>query len=256
MAANEALRFSCVASFEATHFFILKQEVNTEMKKWTALVLALVICLSLCACAGGKSETPAEESDNDETSQAVSCWELDYAVDDFGDPFDTKFICSAPFSGDFSNIATNSSPLLAVVQMIPYFVDSEYYDRETHSISNNALSFFSFQLLEYENTYAAYLSSDEITLKFKIGDDSKTYTRKLSGQAPNGNVFCELKFSSDTSDVMNDFRAALFRGETIKCIIYIANSQYNFVVDGTGFLDAYNALAEEYGHPTITINPS
>lgn len=52
VAANEALRFSCVASFEATHFCFKGGEMR--MKKWIALLLALVMCLSLCACGSSK----------------------------------------------------------------------------------------------------------------------------------------------------------------------------------------------------------
>ena len=64
VATNGALRFSCVASFEATHFYF-EQEVETKMKKWIALLLALVMCLSLCACGGGAKNESGETTDNE-----------------------------------------------------------------------------------------------------------------------------------------------------------------------------------------------
>ena len=52
VAAMELCVFGCVAS--ATHFFILQKE-GTQMKKAISLLLALAMCLSLCACGGGQA---------------------------------------------------------------------------------------------------------------------------------------------------------------------------------------------------------
>lgn len=49
--------FRCVVPFGATHFFAIQKEVWI-MKKGISLVLALVICLPLCAC--GKSKAAVE----------------------------------------------------------------------------------------------------------------------------------------------------------------------------------------------------
>lgn len=40
------------------------------MKKWIALLLALVMCLSLCACGGGGEKTTPAQADNGETADA------------------------------------------------------------------------------------------------------------------------------------------------------------------------------------------
>ena len=43
------------------------------MKKWTALLLALVMCLALCACGGGGKSQKEEEEDKELTStQAIN----------------------------------------------------------------------------------------------------------------------------------------------------------------------------------------
>ena len=61
----ELLRFSCVASFEATHFYF-KTGGKTGMKKWTALLLALVMCLALCACGREGTDEPEPSSSPEE----------------------------------------------------------------------------------------------------------------------------------------------------------------------------------------------
>ena len=52
--------FRCVAS--ATHFLIIQKE-GIEMKQVISLLLALVLCLSLCACGGG-NDTPVTNDTN------------------------------------------------------------------------------------------------------------------------------------------------------------------------------------------------
>ena len=54
--------FRRVVPFGATRFFILQKE-GKQMKKTISLLLALVLCLSLCACGSNtEKEAPTEKS--------------------------------------------------------------------------------------------------------------------------------------------------------------------------------------------------
>ena len=51
-------------------YFILSQEEVAKMKKWTALLLAMIMCLSLCAC-GSTDDPEPSSSPEEELTQNV-----------------------------------------------------------------------------------------------------------------------------------------------------------------------------------------
>lgn len=217
------------------------------MKKALPLILALVLCLSLCACGGGNdtpetteapteaTQVPTTEATEIETSIPLetepslgTSWVLDYYVDDFGDKTDTPHI-KCMIEGDFSNTATMSSDLTVVI----------FYDfKRPYELGSCP---FSFRLIEYGDHRATYQSDDKITLKMKLGDEVRT--SELHGVAPNG----DLIFTPDDFTV-GDLLHALLAKDTsdVRCIITIGNSQYNFTIPSAGFSDSYKAMYDYY----------
>ena len=210
------------------------------MKKALSLLLALVMCLSLCACGGSNSsnEVPTTEATQPPTTEATepstteatepvveesTSWVLDYYVDEFGDKTDTPHI-KCVIEGDFSNTATASSDLTVVV----------FYDFKSEFP-------FSFRLLEYGDHKATYLSGDEITFKMKI--DDKVTTTELVGLAPNGDmVFSPNDFTQ--GDLLHTLLPK--DAQDVRCIITIGNSKYNFTIPSAGFRDSYDVMYDYY----------
>lgn len=197
------------------------------MKKSISLILALIMCLSLCACGGSSIETPEPTPESipeptneptptpeptlESTPEPITYWTTEYLVDDFGDPTDEVVIATL-LSGEFSNTATTEAELKVIVALYP----------ETNELT------FGFKLLEYGDTPATYVSTDDIILKTKIGDTIKEY--ELTGTVPNGTLFT-------TGYVGWDFVNILSYSSDIRCVIQIGGSKYNFTIEREGFYD-------------------
>ena len=225
------------------------------MKKAIPLLLALVMCLSLCACGGGDDVPETTEATQAPTTEATEAptepetsipveaepsldtsWVLDYYVDDFGDKTDTPYI-KCVIEGDFSNTATMSSDLTVVV----------FYD----FISEFP---FSFRLTEYGDHKATYQSRDEITIKMKVDGEytsttsfgivpDEVRTTELNGLAPNG----DLSFKQNDWTVGDLLHTLLAKdAPNVRCIITIGNSKYNFTIPSAGFSDSYQAMYDYY----------
>ena len=98
------------------------------MKKWIALLLALMMCLSLCAC-GGKSDTAKDATNNtgdSEQKTEVESIELNIPVgDDFTiveATYTTDRIAGDTVSAKFK-IQNNSEENFEVVQFYYFFYD-------------------------------------------------------------------------------------------------------------------------------------
>ena len=128
------------------------------MKKIFALILTLVITFGMTACGGSTKDiqpTDAAEPTAEPTPapevEYSDKWEIDYAVDDFGDPTEQVYIRSMPISGKFSNTATTDSDLTAVLFFEPYFTNPSNYTLNSRgnieTIDGNARSCLSFRLL-------------------------------------------------------------------------------------------------------------
>lgn len=194
------------------------------MRKALPLILALVICLSLCACGESTAEIP--ESTAEPITEAlpapelITNWGVGQIVDEFGDVVaDSIGYITSPISGNFSNTATMDSDLAGYIFLVPDEKNLHY------SVW--------FRLFEYENHLVTYLPSDEenIILKTKVGDTITEY--QLTGSSPNGDLILSNRdleyYGADT------FFETLYNGDDIRCIIYIGTSQYNFTVESSNF---------------------
>lgn len=230
------------------------------MRKWIALLLAVVMVLSLCACGGTDEASEVVQSANENESVSVaeieeeaavqepaleenpepvvepvvmSGWTVEQTVDEFGDiTEDSANVMRTAICGDFSNTATSSSELAGYI-----FIRAN--ERKTHySVV--------IRLLEYGDTPATYLSSDaeNLILKTKVGDTISEY--QLTGTSPNGDLLLGIEEYNYAGD---EFFRTLYEGNDIRCIIYIGNSQYNFTVECGNF----TTLCDEsgFGLPTL-----
>ena len=206
------------------------------MKKHIALVLALVLCLSLCACGGSndapEATTPPVMHDSETEANIESeskTWYTDLTVDEFGDVTEDSIrILKALISGDFSNTATDSSDLGGCIFIMPDSTGSHFT--------------VSFRLMEYGDNPVTYLPSDakDITLKIKVEDEITEYS--LYSVAPTGDLYLGLDDETD-GDYFVDY---LYLGYDIRCIITIGSSQYNFTVSSDDFTEAFQNTYEVY----------
>lgn len=197
------------------------------MKKRTlALALALGCVFMSPTLSYGEENAEAEAvSETEEDSgmgDLYGVWIIDQSVDEFGDKTEGDApVLKTPITGDFSNTATASSTLSGAL-----FIQK---------VSQKYVA--AFRLLEYGNTPATYLSSeeDELILKTKVGDEVKEFN--LFGTAPNGDLYLGALNDEDG----NWFVDTLCGGNDIKCVIYIGSSKYNFTISSNGFSDACTA---------------
>lgn len=222
------------------------------MKKLAICIVSILLTFSMISCSGSdpgtnsqsleseKVEESSEEttivsnteektekdkqkevSDSDISNPA---WKVATIVDEFGDPVeatDEKAIFYS-FTGDFSNTATNSSPLTGAV-----------YVTET----KEGLKIISFKLNEYGDVPIAFTSADELSIKYKVDDVVFEYS--LGGTAPSSDLVMDIVSTGDLTPKSNElFFQQLCRGKDIKCIIMIGHSQYNFNIKGEGIKNA------------------
>lgn len=190
------------------------------MKKITALLLAIVLCFSLCACGGSKGGT----------------WTITKTVDEFGDVTENSAeVIAGVFEGTFSNTATAGSDLTVVVGIGKKALFNHYL--------------ISFDLKEYNNTNATYLSSDTILFKTKINEE--IITMDLTGTAPNGTLYLGSEDYSYNGDIIFN---ELLKGNDVRCIINIGNSEYNFTLNSDNFVSlcSENGISEAVNELTVS----
>ena len=190
------------------------------MKKTISLLLALVLCLSLCACGDTASEK--NEVPESTTPASAGLWSAEKMVDEFGDVIEGSMaIVQTPISGDFSNTATSSSKLTGYVFM--YMTDG--------------YPTFLIRLLEYGDHQATYTSYDNLVFKVKIGDSIIEFHPVL-GNPPNGDLM--------VYDSTETLYTALYNGTDVRCIAQIGNSKYNFTL----YADNFANICDETGYIT------
>lgn len=96
------------------------------------------------------------------------------------------------------------------------------------AVSNDKMiSSFAFRLLEYNETPATYISSDNLTIKIKIGDT--VYEDVLNGTPPNGDLLLR-NGANYSSEVYKQMYNTLLKEDDVRCIIEIGSSKYSFTM--------------------------
>ena len=203
------------------------------MKKALSLILALVMCLPLCACGGGNENTeqtpdqttaPAETTMPAETTEPtpISYWNTDYYVDAFGDSTGDSYMV-AIVDGTFSNTATMGSDVKVII----------YYSEENPGSLNGM---FSFRLLEYGDVKATFSKYDDINIQIK-DNYGVSDLWELYGSAPNGDIYDTETYIS--AQILQDIKLTKI---DVPAIITIGSSTYKFTIPFEGF----DATYEEY----------
>ena len=189
------------------------------MKKALSLILALVMCLSLCACGNSKAnEMPNDQATTVATIPAEDIWKIVEMTDDFGDPTGEYYVQSI-LEGTFSNTSTTDEQLKVVVFHNCKRISGEY-DID-----------WAFQLFEYGDNKATYTSSDSKVLKIKV--DGEVHEIDLYGDKPNGDLIILCKDYKFT----NILSPALVEGKDVPCVIQIGNSTYRFTIKAESYWD-------------------
>ena len=171
------------------------------MKKIIALLLTLSLCFSLCACGNSKG-----------------VWCTKETVDEFGDTTENskKFI-TGTFNGTFNSFSNSEGNLSATV----------YIEKKT--IFNHYR--IGFDLKENNNTNTIFYSAaDSKIFKMKIKDE--IISINLTSSSPNDTLYLENNADGWTGDILFN---ELLKGNDVKCIINIGNSEYKFTIESGNF---------------------
>lgn len=149
-------------------------------------------------------------------TDAAQCWEIVDIVDDFGDATGETCIKSA-VTGTFSNTATSDSDLTVVV-----FINNT--DSGEYTVE--------FRLLEYNETRATHLNSDDMILKTKVDDEIIEY-HLFGGENSNSDIYIiPLSFSRIDQGRDGELLVKeLYEGNDVRCIIEIGSSKYTFTLE-------------------------
>ena len=161
-------------------------------------------------------------------------WEIQYFVDDFGDPTEDSYLVSRAM-GTFSNSVVTDAELEVFIFFNPACSNDDY------------ISSFGFRLYEYETTKAMFLSTEDLTLKIKVGDT--IYEQALYGTAPDSDLYIYngANWPLEAPCYMPMYEA-LVRGQDVRCIIQIGDDKYSFTISGKDFADQANAMLARYGY--------
>ena len=201
------------------------------MKNVISLLLALVMCLSLCACGGSEVEYDNKNPVQSNGAKSSGVWLKQVTTDEFGDVYENSvsFISGVSY-GTFSNSATNGSDLTVVTS----FMKKPGYD---HYIAV-------FDLLEYNDHSANFSSYDTITFKMKLGNEiiavSMDKTSTLTGNTTDQTVALGVPEYTWAGDLLYN---ALYSNEDVRCIITSGSSEYNFTLES----DNFNTICSEVG---------
>ena len=202
------------------------------MRKTISMLLALVMCLSLCACGGGSeaqhdTANPIQSNDVDTTG----VWSKQVSTDAFGDITDNSVsFVAGIFQGTFSNTATNGSDLRVVTS----FMKKPGYN---HYIAV-------FDLYEYNDNSAVFSEYDTVVFKMKIGDEiiatNLDIASVLTGNTANRSLTLGAAEYTWGGDLLFN---ALYNNKDVRCIITSGSSEYNFTLGS----DNFNTICSEIG---------
>ena len=175
-------------------------------------------------------EQNAEESTEEtaiDNPEIVKKWIVDAEKDDFGDEVeDGKKYLLTTAEGTFSNSATASSELHVEVAL------------EDAGTANNDIWLY-FYLYEYGDNPVSPIPYSNYTMEIK-DEDNEIYEFALE-TVPNSNAIIFMDHGRPYG--LHIYRC-LCLGQTIKCIIKNASSQYNFSLESGNFVEA----CEEIGY--------
>lgn len=174
---------------------------KNKMKKTITLLLTLALCFSLCACGDSKG-----------------VWCIKETVDEFGDTTeDSAKIITGTFNGTFNSSSNSEGSLSATI----------YIEKKTMFNHYRV----GFDLKENDNTNTIYYSAADLkTFKMKINDE--IIPINLTGSSPNDTLYLENNTNGWTGDILFN---ELLKGNDIRCIINIGNSEYNFTIKSGNF---------------------
>lgn len=217
------------------------------MKKALSLLLALVMCLSLCACGSEKDSAGIQQGIEapavvDPAENKV--WSLEFSTDEFGDVTDDSVPFLASISqGTFSNSATGGSDLTVVTS----FMKKPGY--------NHYIALFDFK--EYNDHSAIFYEYDTVTLKIKIGEqvisDRLAVTSSLTGNSADRTLSWGAAEYTWGGDFLFN---ALYDGEDVRCIITSGSSEYHFTLESENFQSLCNSNGFSRGAADQTVKES
>lgn len=171
------------------------------------VVVAALFVVALAACgspdAGG--------------NQGFGKWTIEAETDDFGDKVEGghTFLAQA-FTGEFSNTATVGSDCSGMFGVV--------WDRQTGQYTAQVM------LFDYGDNPMTYTGFDEMTLKTKCSD-GVVEEYALEGTAPDGMLIC-----SNAGRLVFDL---LDEPESMRCIVEVGSSRYEFALSCAGFAEAF-----------------
>lgn len=210
------------------HYYKHIEEVQIVKKAWLAII-AIILLLSLCACAEDENQyisnadiPPQQSSENDSSDEDVYVpWGTQYYVDEFKQPTDYGYIVTATI-GSFCNSATTDSDLFVGV-----VVDKE-------NISIHMLEYGSYPVKNNSNSY-----NDIYNIKMRTSDGTD-YNFTGTMYCGSDRIFIDPNY---ISNVINAFS----QSEDSITLFYIESSDnpttnYLFSIKSDGFAEQYNAL--------------
>ncbi len=218
------------------------------MKKPLVLILAIAMLASLCACGATtaapddekestsqvaevtekeeeKKEEKKEEKEESTPKKEVSSWEVQYYVDDFGQPTKDGYVCNSDvFSGKFSNSATTDSALYANI-----VIDKD----------NVCIFLYEYGRTQVKNSSSYY--DDLYNIKMKTADGK---VHNLTGA-----IYCGDDRIIIDSDHKSKVIKALSKGGDAVVSFYIENAErpttnYLFSVTSNDFAKQYKKLTK------------
>ena len=190
------------------------------MGKKLSLLLStaiLAFSLGLSACSNQSGDTGGSGgSASSNSGSANGAWELLTETDDFGDEIDGGHTyLFQPATGEFSNTATVSSDCTVGFGIL--------WNRPQMRYNTQIV------VLEYGDNPITYSDYDSMTLKTKCSDGA-IHEYKLTGSAPSGALTC------NAAGLIFDL---LEEPDSMRCILEVGNSRYEFSLSSAGFGNAF-----------------
>lgn len=177
------------------------------------LVVALATSVCLVGCGGG----PQDGGAPGQASPASSAWAIVAETDDFGDEVEGGTPSLKQFfTGTFSNTATAESEFTGGINIMWDNGMMDYTAR--------------FAIMDYGDNPMTYTSTSGMILKMK-GGDGTIHEYALEGNPPSG----ALMYNGANRFVFD----LLNETGTVRCIIEVESSRYEFELDCSNFADAF-----------------